>query len=536
MFTESCADTGAASHASVPSPNGALIASIVKSQLLIRSSATTEIIQSYDLLNGFAHACRFIRWFQEAKLSQNDHTNTNGARGDDSNISQRLLLADDARIMVFDVKKSELYAEISGATTLTKLAAVDFGWTADEIMVLSDFGFKLQIWSLPAKRAIEVKDPKSASPCYSYRPNTGHLALLTKPAAHDILMILAPSTYELLERHTLSTVDALGLKYSPDGNWIAVWETASAGCRVLLLTADGHLFRTYSLPDDHLNLGVQRIGWSPTAEHLAVADNEGVVTILGRNKFTPQMSLVSQSTITVLDGKVWQEEIRPSLTRGYTEAKQPTEPPTLESSASKKVKTPDMAIMEFNLDGSLLAFVDRATPTTLRIYSLRSGKLLTALVHHSPIKLFQWHHEVADLVLIQCSVAQPLLHFWRASWSTPKIFALSLQAPIGHPTAYWLSTHNDQLRFMLSNTEQLATCQCTLGGDEVTWQPNADSGNLGPETMFDEGNSLDLSPYKAIDEEAFAGVTPALGLSTQLGHSLEVDDTFHYRHNQQAAT
>ncbi|KAL8711245.1 MAG: hypothetical protein Q9220_004390 [cf. Caloplaca sp. 1 TL-2023] len=507
----------------VPSSDGSLIASIAKSQLLIYLSRTTEIIHSYDLPTGFAQACRFVRWFRPTKPLRDD-ISSSGAKNHDGNIQQRVLLADDTRIMVFDMEKAGLFAEISGATSIARFAAVEFGWTADDIMVFSDFGFKLQIWSLPTKRAIEIKDPKSIALGYSYRPDTGHLALLTRPAAYDVLMVLAPSTYELLATHTLATVDARGLKYSPDGKWIAVWETAAAGFRVLLLTADGHLFKNYLLPDAELNLGIECIGWSPSAEHLAVADHEGVVTILGRDRLTSQMKFVSRSTIMVPDGKVWQEEIGPSHMRGYAEAKQPTEPPSLDPSTSNKAKNSDMSQMEFNLDGSLLAFVNSTTPTTMRIYSLRTGTSLIALVHHSPIKVFHWHPEIPDLILIRCSMAQPVIHMWRAKWSIPRIFTLSLKAPIGHPVAYWLSTHNDKVRFMLGTTEQLATSQCTLDGEETSWQPGVNSiEGFGPEDMFDEGNSLDLSPHKISDDEAFAEFTPALGLSTQLGHSLEID-------------
>lgn len=166
---------------------------------------------------------------------------------------------------------------------MTKLDDVDFGWTPDEVMIFSDFGFKLQIWSLPTKRAVEVKDPKSITSSYSYRPMTGHLAILTRPAAHDILLIIAPQSQEVLSTSELSTVDARGIEYSPDGNWLAVFDTASAGCRVVILTADGNHFKTYSLPQEESNPGVRRIQWSPTGDHLAIGDCEGNVALLGKN-------------------------------------------------------------------------------------------------------------------------------------------------------------------------------------------------------------------------------------------------------------
>lgn len=257
-------DIHVGSQPAVPSIDGAVIAIIDRSQLLVRSSETGHVQQVYDLPPGFATSCRFIRWYQQSGI-------------------QRVLLADDARIVVYDISKPQMYAEITGANGLTKLANVDFGRTHDEVMVFSDFGFKLQIWALTSKRAIEIKDPKSVLPCYSYRSTTGHLALLTRPASHDILMIVAPQTHEVLETVELSTIDAGGVMYSPNGNWLAVWDTASAGCRVLVLTADGHLFKTYSLPQNELNLGVRSVQWNPGSDFLAVGDNEGTVTVLRAN-------------------------------------------------------------------------------------------------------------------------------------------------------------------------------------------------------------------------------------------------------------
>ena len=185
--------------------------------------------------------------------------------------------------MVFDITTSRVYAEISGATTMTKLHDIDFGWTPDEIMVFSDFGFKLQIWSLPTKRAIEIKDPKTIAVGYSYRPTTGHLAILTRPAASDMLLIMAPQSHEVLSTSELSTVDARGVEYSPDGNWLALLDTASAGHRVVIVTADGHHFKTLLSTQDELTLGVRCMRWSPTGDYLAIGDHESTLALFGRN-------------------------------------------------------------------------------------------------------------------------------------------------------------------------------------------------------------------------------------------------------------
>ncbi|KAL8727625.1 MAG: hypothetical protein Q9166_005933 [cf. Caloplaca sp. 2 TL-2023] len=517
------------SQLSVPSPDGTLIAIIAASQLHIRSFPSLDDSQIYNLPPGFDLSCRFIRWHQ-----------TSG--NDDESISQRLLLADDTRIMVFDTKSSQLYAEISGATTLTKLANVDFGWTPNDIMVMSDFGFKLQIWSLATKRAVEVKDPKYDIG-YSYRPGTGHLALLTRPAAHDVLMIIAPHSHEVFSTIELSTVDARGIDYSPNGNWLAVWDTASAGCRVLILTADGHHFKTYFIPQHELNLGVRCVQWNPMSDHLAIGDHEGSVTLLGKNtvcfcdpiltkiavvltlsQFAPQMRFLHPPTVEIPGGIVWQEELGPSRTRSYTQASQPAESPSHESFQATKSRSSGIALMEFNIHGDLVVSSSSETPSTVWIHSVQSSRPLTALIHHAPIKALLWHSTFPDLLLIQCAMSEATVYLWRASWNTPRTVSLPLKKPIAKLRVSWLSCADERISFMLSSTDQSAIGQFTPEGDEVL---SSDSfGQMGPEDMFDEGHSLDLSPVKG---------TPAIGLTTELGQTLEVDDTFQYRHGGQAA-
>ncbi|KAL8646988.1 MAG: hypothetical protein Q9210_005823 [Variospora velana] len=528
------ADVETGSKPAVPSFDRLSLAVIDRSQLLIRSAKDGIVKQNFDLAPGFAASCRFIKWYGHLGAGQSSMkrggTNGNDAVGLDS---QRLLLADDARILVYDVRRPVLYAEISGATGLTSLGNIEFGRTPDEVMVSSDFDFKIQIWSLITKRAIEIKDPKSASPCYDYRPTSGHLALLIRPAVHDILMIIAPYTHEVLETSELLTIDAQGIKYSPDSNWIAIWDTPSAGCRVLILTADGQLFKTYSLPHEELNLGVRSVQWSPDSEYLAIGDNEGKVTFLGKNKFSPRLTFVHYPRIDSPQETIWQEEIGPSRARDYAEAKQPAESPSHETFRSAKESDSGISLMEFNHDGSLIASKCNETPSTLRIYSPRTGQPLAALIHHAPIRSIQWHEQIVDLLLIQCTIREPIIYVWKASWSSPKIFSVSLKPPFGQLRATWLASDHERIRYMLGNSEQFAIGQLTLEGEEVSWHSiGTFHDDLGPEDMFDEGHSLDWSPVK-VDDSTVADDTSAPGLSTQFGLTSTVEDTFHYRRQGQ---
>ena len=197
--------------------------------------------------------------------------------------SVRLLLASDDKVHVLDASDPKWHATINHASgDAGRLANVDFGSTSDEILVFSDFGIRVTIWSLLTSRGVEIKDPKFSTRGYSFRPRTGHLAILTRETTKDVVMVLAPGTRELVHSFALGTVDAQGLKWSPDGRWLVTWEVASAGYNVLLYTPDGHLYTTYSGGQDldHPGLGVRNVEWDPSGRFLAVASYENHVTLL----------------------------------------------------------------------------------------------------------------------------------------------------------------------------------------------------------------------------------------------------------------
>ena len=270
-----------ATHISVASPDGKLIATIHQSHLLLRSSLGGETVQDFELPQNFAATCRYVRWYKA-----NDYRRKLRENRQDFQKPERVLLANDDIVLVYDANDAQWRAEISGAASdLDSIANVEFGRTQDEIMVFSDFNVKVTIWSLITNRGIDIRDPKALVHGYGHRPQTGHLAILTRDTAHDTVMLLDPYSLDLYRTFDPATADAQGLRWSPDGRWLAIWDTASSGYKVLIYTADGHLFKTYLGEQDahNVGLGVKTLLWSPTAESLAIGDYSERVTLLAKN-------------------------------------------------------------------------------------------------------------------------------------------------------------------------------------------------------------------------------------------------------------
>lgn len=303
----------------VASPDSKLIATLDKTCLQIRTVPQLHVIRDFKVPQelyvrkatptssststpSFASTTT-IRWAQWR------NSNSESRRRSDTYSPTRLLLANDQHVWVYDLQDEKWSATIdNGSASMGNIVCVDFGASDTEVIVLTDYSSKVTIWSLESGRAVEIKDPKYASVPFSsslhsaarvgcgYRPiaiapsgsrmRADVFALLARSAAQDILLLLVPQSYSIVKTVLLTTVDAQGVKWSPDGNWLAVWEAASIGYKVHIYTADGNLYRVYSgnMSEDEGEgdggaLGVRCIEWSPKGD-LAVGDHARRVTLL----------------------------------------------------------------------------------------------------------------------------------------------------------------------------------------------------------------------------------------------------------------
>ena len=514
--------------------------------MILRSSTTADIRRSFQLPQDFSAQCRNVRWYKE--YSSKTRAQENHQRSDKA---ERVLLASEDRVLVYDANDAQWKAEISGAASnLDSIASVEFGYTPDEVLIFSDFRVKVIIWSLTTNRGVEIRDPKTLVSGHDYRLQTGHLATLTRATAHDTVMLLNPGSHELFKSFDLATVDAQGLKWSTDGRWLAVWDASSNGYRVLIYTADGHLFKTYLGGQDahNIGLGVKCLKWSPTCEALAIADYNERVIILGKDtvscikpllhslivlQFYPTHVFDHLHTISLLHGAIWQEQIDAAKERSYVTAPQPTCPPRQASPFGADNSSFGISMMEFNIEGNLLATKSDSIPSTIWIWSIKTLTAVAVIVHHSTIKKFQWHPSIADLLLMHCAINEPVIHLWRDSWESPRVIQLHLERLGGKMEVSWLhSDVEDLARLMLSSTQNYTTAQIMSNGHGLFQPLKAKSLGAGPEDMFDEGNSFDLSSGRIPSERG-----PIDGLedssdheqSAQWNHSDDIDDTFHYK-------
>ena len=166
-------------------------------------------------------------------------------------------------------------------------------------------GASVCVWSLDTGRMVaELKDPKffgsagaivkgcgwsrdGQAESAGSGSDRGVFALLTRPGAQDIITLYAGKEFTVIKSWTCDTLDAQGIKWSPDGRWLALWDAASMGYKAQVYTADGHCFRTYHgdyFNDELRGLGVKRVEWEPNGMWLALASWEQGVTLLDTRK------------------------------------------------------------------------------------------------------------------------------------------------------------------------------------------------------------------------------------------------------------
>lgn len=265
------------------SEDGAYVVQINGKDLIVHLNPTSSKFKEVDIVKAKESSSKFVNFSRASTGTCIDEYSSASER--------RMLCASDSRILVWQLSPLQQHAEVESVEP--GALNVDFGGDEKEIIVFHAWNTKVTIFALDTGRSQVIKTPKSSHHNnFGYRPKTREFAILLKPDANDVLTIHEFRSYELIGQAILPTIDAQGLKWSPDGKWIAIWDTASMGTKVLIFTADGQPFRTYTGPsnlDSALDLGVRCIEWSPVAsstglsEYLAVGKVNGSLDLL-RNK------------------------------------------------------------------------------------------------------------------------------------------------------------------------------------------------------------------------------------------------------------
>ncbi|GAB1217919.1 hypothetical protein ATERTT37_007162 [Aspergillus terreus] len=402
------------------SEDGEYAAQVNNKDLIVHLNPTSPGFK--DVLIGKAkeHAPRFVKFSRPKDTTPPENS-------DEETTSRRLLHASDTRIFVWQLKPLQLHAEIESIEP--GALNIDFGGDENEIILFHAWNTRITVYALDTGRSQVIKSPKFAhTNGFGYRPKTRQFAVLLKPDASDLLTIHDFRTYELINRAVLPTVDAQGLKWSPDGRWVAVWEAASAGTKVLIFTADGQLFRTYTgLPgsDISLDLGVRGIEWSPVSpqsgasEFLVVGKADGTVEILRTKTFSCSTSLSHVFEIDQHSPRIWRE--RCISADGVLEYAESSGSSAFSTVAETSTLPRGVSTIAFSADAALMATVDQTRPNIVWVWELEpTAMLVSALVHEAAVRQVVWHPSKTEMLITTVSNAGAAVRYW-SPYSVPSI-------------------------------------------------------------------------------------------------------------------
>ncbi|THD22501.1 WD repeat-containing protein WRAP73 [Fasciola hepatica] len=135
----------------------------------------------------------------------------------------------------------------------------------------------------------------SIQPCannLAFSPGGRYLALIERRDFRDHLSLFdCHANWQLLRNVQLDTQDAVGLRWSPDGRFLAVWDDCLR-YRVALYTVDGRHVHSYCAyePGQDL-LGVKSICWSPSGQLLAIGSYDQKCRLLNSFNWSCLISL-----------------------------------------------------------------------------------------------------------------------------------------------------------------------------------------------------------------------------------------------------
>ncbi|KAI9675750.1 MAG: hypothetical protein M1817_001117 [Caeruleum heppii] len=405
----------------LPSSDGAFVATVYVSSLVIRATASLDTIRSIRLDPAFCARVTTLRW----------------SPGDTRQPS-RILVADNDTIRVWDIDNPKWSAAITSiSTALGPPSAIHFSPDARSVLIHSAFNLHLKLHSLQDGHTVTIPSPKCPGPAgTTFHPRTGHLALLTRPSSKDLISLHEASTgrWAMVKCWDVGggTVDVKGVKWSACGRWLLVWDSVAAGGSLSVYTADGALYRTYDGGREGWGsgLGARLVEWSPCGQRLAVGDCDKTVTLLSTSTFSPQAYLTHPITLKPStlspSPSIWTESAEHTFTLAFplsTDGIQPDQRPSLPihllTAAPQATSTtlPGIDILSFSptsihpttVDSeaspeTLLATHSTHTPTTLFIWSVTPARasLRDVLVFWDPVRSVRWDHS-GRWLLIRCA-------------------------------------------------------------------------------------------------------------------------------------
>lgn len=196
---------------------------------------------------------------------------------------------------------------------------------------------------------------------------------------------------------------------------MAIWD-GLLDYSVQIYSPDGRKISSFTPRDwdSSRSLGISAVSWSPSGQFLAVGSHDLKVRFINNYTWQPLVELAMPRTISAeechafteiyggiaddivkIRSNVQYEAVPASITLPL--AKQQQSGANLESKLHLSISS-----ILWNITGNLVAIRNDQTPTTCVIFDLFQLKVLSVLVHLSPIRAMKWNPQRPSVLAIAC--------------------------------------------------------------------------------------------------------------------------------------
>ncbi|KAG6001389.1 hypothetical protein E4U54_001096 [Claviceps lovelessii] len=431
--------------------------------------------------------------------------------------STKILISAADQIQVSSACDSSFRAVIRNPSApLGGFSLVRFGATDWEVLTCAPFGSKLSVFDLTSSRAVEISNPKffqpaSANRGFSIRPATGHLVVLTRVGGKDMISVHHPCTRQIIKSWQPETLDAQGIQWTPDGQWIILWESPAQGRKLFIYSSGGQHYRTLDASrllmmsnndeiESDLQLGIKTCQLSSDSKLCAIGDHSRGVIVLQTQIWRSTMRLWHPSVII------------PSETLQVV----------VDSTTTPSDARVGCSLVSFDASSTLLATRLDDSPFTIWIWDLAAGELRAALMFHSAVA-FVWHPSSREVLLISCQEEgkQSASYVWDPLSQGPTSLNVERYLPTCKGPSKlqisWLNHESESPEILASDSKHYVLLSLANTGDEANpWEsaPGSVERNSAWMTGRDEAESIaSASPIVIADDVS------------------KLDDTFSFKYN-----
>ncbi|KAI8088518.1 hypothetical protein BDF21DRAFT_358265 [Thamnidium elegans] len=292
-----------------------------------------------------------------------------------------------------------------GRISMTK---VSWSFDSKKVLYITELKLMLGIWDLSTSELTYINHIKYTEKGIETSPDGSYVAVARKDSGKDYISIYYGGSFTQLEHFEAGTVDLQNLKWSPDGIFIAIWDSCLYH-NLLVYRQDGTLCVNYS--GYEYGLGIKTVCWSPNGQLLAIGNYDQTIHLLSTKDWKLVSILNHPTTLTSSMNTKVLEELIPVPTTGLNQKKEAdyqilTKRPYNISALRAEYNQPNpkvgIGLCQFSVDSSYICSRNDNTPNVLWTWEVKSLRCNTIVKFNHSIRQALWNPLEEHMLVVIC--------------------------------------------------------------------------------------------------------------------------------------